>query len=367
MKYLLLIEFGLGFVIGLLLIPAIIKVSFKKGFLDKPNERKIHSVNIPRLGGTCFYPVSMLVGAVMMSVGFNYFTHDILRLFHLSGIKILYGLVGAFVLFCFGVIDDLWGLRYRTKFIGQIVAAALLCVGGMWLNDLYGLFGLHQLPVWLGWFVTIFAIVFITNAINFIDGIDGLASSICFITLAFYAYLFYSFKAYDYSIVSVAVMGPLMAFLCYNIFGSSKRHTKTFMGDTGSLYLGFVICALGIALIRIIAASPETGLIPSFNPMAVAFAPMILPCFDVMRVVLVRYRQGKNPFLADKNHIHHKFLSLGLSQHVVLLIVLLLMVVFAILTIWLSKYVNVNLVLLIMLAVWCLMNFLLKNNYRSEK
>ncbi len=364
MKYLLLIGLCIGFVLGTALIPAIIAVSFRKGFLDKPNARKIHTSDIPRLGGTCFFPVCLVVGALMVSLGYRITTEHILQLFHYSGIPILYGMVGAMVLFCFGLLDDIWGLRYRTKFIAQIMAGLLLCVGGVWLKDLHGLFGLHELPIWVGWPVTIFAIVFVTNAINFIDGIDGLASSVCFFTLAYFALLFYRLEAYDYAIVSVTVMGPLLAFMCFNLLGSARRHTKTFMGDTGSLFLGYVICILGIVVSRKVGV--EESNLSQFNPMAVAFAPLILPCFDVMRVVLVRKRQGNNPFIADKNHIHHKFLSLGLNQHVVLVIVLLLTAAYAVMTVLLTRVMNVNVVLLLMLVLWTLMNFALKNNNKPS-
>ena len=118
MKYLLLIGFAVGFLLGALLVPAIISLSFKKGFLDKPNERKIHHINVPRLGGTCFFPIAMLVGAIMINVAHNVNIPEILKVFHYNGINILYGLVGALALFGFGLVDDLWGLRYRTKFIG---------------------------------------------------------------------------------------------------------------------------------------------------------------------------------------------------------------------------------------------------------
>ena len=100
--------------------------------------------------------------------------------------------------------------------------------------------------------------------------------------------------------------------------------------------------------------------------MAVAFAPLILPCFDVMRVVLVRKRQGKNPFVADKNHIHHKFLSLGLNQHQTLALVLLMTMTYAVLTVWLTRYMNINLVLLLVLVLWTLMNFALRNKFPKE-
>ena len=260
------------------------------------------------------------------------------------------------MLFVIGVYDDLWGVRYRNKFMVQFLAGLLLCISGFWLDNLYGLFGIHEISEWIGWPITIFAIIFVTNAINFIDGIDGLASSLCAVALMYYCVLFYMFSqdAHDWLILSLSVLGPVFAYTWFNIFGSEKKKTKTFMGDTGSLFLGFVLCVLGIAICKCYQHSDN------YNPFVLGFAPMILPCFDVIRVVLMRVKRHANPFLADKSHIHHKFLAFGLSQHQVLVIVVILSMFFSSLSILLSIIFNVNVVLLIVMLLWVVFNLAIK-------
>ena len=362
-------SFLISFLSALLLLPVIIKLSFKKGFLDKPNERKIHSINVPRLGGTTFLPMCGIAFVCAIVLAYSFDVEAFITDFELHKTHYQLGLVGAILLYFVGVYDDLWGVRYRNKFLAQICAGLLLCLSGFWIDNLYGIFGLHELTPWLGWPITIFAIVYVTNAINFIDGIDGLAGCLCAFALLYDVVLLYVFgrNAHDLLVVTLSALGPLVAFLWYNLFGNAKRHTKTFMGDTGSLFMGYVLCALGIGILRCYHASP------SYNPMVLGFAPMVLPCFDVIRVVLKRLKQGANPFIADKNHIHHKFLSHGLSQHNVLIIVLLLSMLLSALTILLSVLFNVNVVLLIMLVFWMVFNMafphhdkLIKQQYEKK-
>lgn len=361
MNILLVITFITGFFLALILVPVIINISFKKGFFDKPNARKIHASNfIPRLGGICFFPITATVFAIDLTIGFRMSEPWILNIFDIHVSHFLYGAASSFMLFCLGVLDDLWGVRYRTKFIGQILAGILLCLSGLWIYNLHGILGIERIPAYFGFPITIFAIVFITNAINFIDGIDGLASSISLIALLYYMFGFMELEEYDYALLSMAVAGPVAGFMIYNIFGNPNRHTKIFMGDTGSLFLGLILSVLGIALNRF------SGNNEIYNPMTLGFAPMILPCFDVVRVVLVRRRQGRNPFIADKNHIHHKLMSIGLSQHATLIIIDILTIAFAALAIFLSRYINVNLTLLIITILWVIMHFIIPNHFNEN-
>lgn len=361
MKLLLLLTFFLGLAMAIVLIPVIINVSFKKGFFDKPNDRKVHeSNNIPRLGGVCFFPITTFVFTMVLTIGFRMSESWILSIFDIHVSHFLYGAACAFILFCLGVLDDIWGVRYRAKFIGQIIAGILLCLSGLWIYNLHGIFGVERIPAYIGFPITIFAIVFITNAINFIDGIDGLASSISLLALVYYMFGFMYFEKYDYALLAMAVAGPVAGFMIYNLFGKPQRHTKIFMGDTGSLFLGFVLSVLGIALNRF---AGNNGV---YNPMTLGFAPMLLPCFDVVRVVLVRHRQGHNPFIADKNHIHHKLVSMGMSQHVVLIIVDLLTILFAFLAILLARYINVNLTLILLSVMWIIMHIILPNHFNEN-
>lgn len=355
------LAFGISFLVTWFLIPRIISFAFKKQLFDYPDERKIHHGSVPRLGGVAFFPVTLFaitmvtVLSVLMWGDGDIDEITPLQLGGLNltqhGVQLTFGLCAALILYVFGIADDLKGVRYRNKFIAQIVAGALLCMSGLWLKDLHGIVGLHAISPWIGWPLTIFAIVFITNAINFIDGIDGLASSLCSIALIYFAVGFCVIEHFDYALLAITVLGALLPFLWYNVHGRAERHNKIFMGDTGSLFLGFLLGALGVAF-----NNNVVQLTLSPNPMALAFAPMIVPCFDVLRVVMHRVRHGASPFKPDKNHIHHKLLKAGLGQHQVLSAVVGVSITAIVLTLVLSYFLNINYVLLIDIAVWMVFN-----------
>ena len=152
--------------------------------------------------------------------------------------------------------------------------------------------------------VTVFIVVYITNAINLIDGIDGLASGLCSIALSVLSVIFFIRMQYVYALLAICTLGVLMPFWCYNVFGNANRGHKLFMGDAGSLTLGYVISFLIIHMSVTNEVSPTLS-----NPyMVIAFSTVLVPLLDVIRVVLHRLREHKNPFLPDKNHFHHKLL-----------------------------------------------------------
>ena len=138
------------------------------------------------------------------------------------------------ILYLVGIADDLVGVRYKAKFVVQIVAAALIVGGGMSITDFYGILWPHEPPVWLSWVFTAFMVVFVVNAINLIDGIDGLASGLSGIALVFYSMVFFEGGSYLYSMLAIASAGTLVPFFYYNVFGKAKKRNKILMGDTGS-------------------------------------------------------------------------------------------------------------------------------------
>lgn len=351
--------------ISSIVIPNIIKFAFKKHLFDEHNERKIHTGAVPRLGGLAFFPVALFTMAIVVALIYllaNYVHHtDGVFITHFVntdwvsdiGPSILLGLCAVMILYATGIIDDLKGLRYREKFMTQIAAGILVCLSGIYIKNLHGIFFLHEIPVWAGWCITIFAIVFITNAINFIDGIDGLASSICSIALLYYAVSFAMFGRMGYAMLAISIMGAVLPFLWYNVFGTAERHNKIFMGDTGSLFLGLVLAALGTVLNNF--GDEMTGArVP--NAFVFAFAPLAVPCYDVLRVVLHRVRNHRNAFKPDRNHFHHKLMDCGLGQHGALGVLLLVDAVMIVFTLVSSIYVDVNIVLVVSLVCWSLLS-----------
>jgi UDP-N-acetylmuramyl pentapeptide phosphotransferase/UDP-N-acetylglucosamine-1-phosphate transferase len=258
------------------------------------------------------------------------------------------------IIFIVGIIDDIIGLNATTKFIAQIAAACMLPFVGLYVNNLYGLFGIYEIPYYIGIPLTVFAIVFIDNAINLIDGIDGLASGLSLIALAgFLAYfIHYDVFMHSYSILVAGLIGALTAFMYFNLFGKTERNTKLFMGDSGSLSLGF---ALGFLSIK--CAMDNTAIWPTrpeaiIVPMSLLFVPVA----DVVRVTLYRLIHHKPLFAADKNHIHHKLMRSGMSQYQALLTILGLAVAYAAINFGLYPLLNFTWIIVVDVLIYSLVN-----------
>ena len=180
MDYLFLISgFLLSLLLGMIIVPKILLISYKKRLFDMPDSRKVHEIPVPRLGGISFFPVILIALCFILGVRF-YCGYPIENL---PANEFLFFAVGGMTLFLIGVADDLVGVGYRYKFLVQILAAILIVWPGEWFNTLGGLFGIDELPKNLGILFTLFVVVYITNAINLIDGIDGLASGLSCISL----------------------------------------------------------------------------------------------------------------------------------------------------------------------------------------
>lgn len=334
------------------LIPQILLISYRRKLYDEPGDRKIHYRVVPRLGGIAFKPV--IVFAMVLLIGVNYLLGrpDILMAAGDDALALAFGFCAILMLYLIGMADDLIGVRYRAKFVALILCGAMLIAGGVWIDNLCGILEIHAIPAWVGYPLSILLVVFIINSINLIDGIDGLASGLSSVALLFYGLLFFFLHKYIFAMLAFATLGVLAPFFYYNVFGNAERHKKIFMGDTGSLTIGLILCFLSIKLCSCI---PDGGIdIP--NPLIVAFSPLIIPCFDTLRVFMRRIRTGKNPFLPDMNHIHHKMLKIGMPQRRVMITILSVSMLFTLSNALLSAYVNVNLLLIGDGLVWIAFN-----------
>lgn len=341
-------SFLIALLLGIVMIPNILLVSYRKRLFDLPDSRKVHTCPIPRLGGISFLPAIVITFALIM--GFRILHGIPVENLPLSRTlyEFLFYIVGAMLLYLTGVQDDLIGVGYRRKFLIQILAALLLVSCGDWIRSLGGLFGIYDLPAWLGIPLTVFLVVYITNAINLIDGIDGLASGLCCISLAMLAYMHIYVGQYVYAFLALATLGSLIPFWCYNVFGNAQKGHKLFMGDTGSLTLGYILSFLVIHLSFVHFDEVEHT-----NPsLAIALSTLIVPLFDVVRVVLHRVRNGKSPFLPDKNHFHHKLLRTGMRVRWVMVTILVISLFFIGLTLLLLPYCNVTFILILDIVLW---------------
>ena len=334
------------------MIPKILLISFRKNLFDEVDERKIHKGAVPRLGGLAFSPVIFF--SIALVLGVNIIMGKGGNILHLDEvvIEMIFELCALLMLYVVGMADDLIGVKYSAKFFVQIMCGILLVSGGVYIDNLHGLFGIYELPTWIGYLLTVLVIVFLTNAINLIDGVDGLASGLSIAALIVYTYSFIVLNYYIYAAMAIAFLGVLVPFYYYNVFGKADKQKKIFMGDTGSLTLGFALSFLSIKLLGCI----ETNTVGLPNPFVLAFAPMLVPCLDVMRVFFRRIRHHKSPFLPDRTHIHHKLMALGLTSRVTMMTVVGFAIVLTIGNIEISKYINVNILLIANVVGWILLN-----------
>ena len=279
-------------------IPAIIKVAFKKRLFDAPSElRKIHKRIIPNFGGIAIFSAFLFTGSLFIPV----------HLLHEGNILMAAGLV----MFLTGLKDDVVGLSPAIKFGAQFASAIIISlVAKLRITNLHGLFDFYELNDVSSVVLTILFIVGVVNAFNLIDGIDGLAGALGMILSIAYAYIFYKSGDFGYSHLAMALGGALMGFLFFNI-----TPAKIFMGDSGSLFLGFMASIFSIKFLALEGErSIYFGISLLHNHMGLALAIIIIPVFDTLRVFTLRIIKNTSPFTADSNHLHHRLLFLGLSH-----------------------------------------------------
>ena len=320
-----------------IIIPQILLIAFRKKLFDVPDARKIHTSAVPRLGGIAFNLVTIF--SVFFVFGINIIGSNGIFMEQIStdALQFCFGFCALMLIYIVGIADDLIGVRYKAKFVVQTLAALFIVVSGLYINNFHGLFGLYEVNPFFGGFITVIAIVFITNAINLIDGVDGLASGLCIVAFAYYGVMFFCLGMFVYSLIAFAVLGTVIQFYYYNVFGKAEKQKKIFMGDTGSLTLGIFLCFLSLKLNQM----PDSHSFVS-NAFVMAFAPLIVPCFDVIRVYIHRLRKHRSPFLPDKNHIHHKIMRCGVSQRVTMVSIIVFAVFIALANFELANVLDIN-------------------------
>ncbi|MEI6508015.1 MAG: MraY family glycosyltransferase [Bacteroidota bacterium] len=290
-------------------IPSIITVAKLKGLYDKPNNRKLHTEKIPRLGG-----VAIIAGFAIASSIWG-IPDNMGRLQYLQAAVV--------ILFFLGLKDDIIMLSPVKKLISQLFATALTIVGeDIRITSFYGLFGLYEIPIWASYALTLFTIVVITNSFNLIDGVDGLAGGLGFIISVTFGLWFNFIDQPGWSILAFALAGALLGFLVFNF-----NPAKIFMGDAGSLTSGFLIAVFAIRFIEFNSPLAENSYKLLSAP-AIAVAILIIPLFDTLRVFIIRMMKRKSPFVADNNHLHHSLLRIGLGHKEVSLVMYIINVLF---------------------------------------
>lgn len=352
---------ALAIVLGMMFIPSILRVAHAKKLFDVPDERKVHTTPIPRLGGYSFLPNIVITLFLTIGAGYSLVGADEGIRFTPDSYGLLFAGVGGLILYLTGVYDDLLGVGYRLKFLVQIISGVLLVLSGTYIDSFSGILG-REIPLFIGIFLTIFVVVYTTNALNMIDGIDGLASGLSVIALVTHGILLSRQGDFLFALLAFVTMGAVIPFWGFNVFGDIKRKRKLFMGDTGSLLLGYILSLLAI---RIGHYRPEENPDARVTNLILAFTPLIIPMLDVIRLVVVRLRKGRNPFSPDKNHIHHRLLSIGISSRLSMTFILLFSIFLIVLNYFLREYsLGIIPVITIDLVIWGIVNAII---YRSAK
>ena len=292
---------GITFLASLLLVPLVKKIAHHVNAIDIPNERKVHKVPMPRMGGLAIF------GAFILGY----------MLFAKTSIQMLSILIAGFVIVLTGIVDDINPLRARTKFVFQIIAGCIVVFyGNICLNSI-DLFGMTlNFPVPLNYIITILFIVGITNAINLIDGVDGLASgvsSIYFLTIAIIAFILNKMQGLD-TTLSLIMLGSTLGFLVHNF-----NPAKIFLGDTGSLFLGFTISVIALLGFK------GTTLTSLIVPLLV----LAIPIIDTVLAIFRRLLKGENIGAPDKEHFHHQLLNMKFGVKSTVLIIYGINILFA--------------------------------------
>lgn len=288
-----------SFVVTYLLIPKIVSIAHDKQLLVKPNKRSSHQVVTPNFGGVAFF--------VSFIIMFSFLSNEIIN----SNNNLV--IPAVTVLFVVGLKDDLVNVSPRTKLIGQGFALLLILISGkLIINNLHGFLGIYEISPLIMMPLIIFFMIGLINSYNLIDGADGLAASLGLVIMGVYAYVFYNLNDTFCFLTTFIIMGSLLAFLKFNLSTDCKK--KIFMGDTGSLFVGFIIVLLTLKLLSI----PKIQFIGT--PLSAENLPVIIGgilfilFFDTTRVILIRFFNNKPILYPDRNHIHHILLDSGFSH-----------------------------------------------------
>lgn len=321
-----------AYVISYISMPAIIRIAELKEFIDSPDgKRKIHARFVPTMGGVGIFAAFMISysiwGQVVALGSFPFFIAALL------------------ILFLLGVRDDIVELTPIKKFVIQLVASVILVFGGgISLGSFSGLFGIGELSLAGGSIASVVILISIINAYNLIDGIDGLAGGVGVIASSILGIWFWGAGFLSLAILSFSLSGALIGFLAFNMYPA-----KIFMGDTGAMSIGFILGYLSLEfLILNHGLSAQPWHISNGEVLAVSI--LIIPIIDTLRVIVIRLKNGDSPFKADRSHIHHEILGLGIS-HLHSAFILWLVNIFMIGAAYITMPLDINIQMMVIIAI----------------
>lgn len=306
-------------VVSLAVYPLILRYARTHGIVDNPNARKLQRVPIPVMGGVVVY-AGIFSGGLLLNV----FLHsDIL----------IYGLIGMAVMMIIGVWDDAKDISATLRLCIEIaLVTVFVLVTDTYMDDLHGLWGVHELPDWVAYPLSILSGVGIINAVNLIDGVDGYSSGYGMLASFCFGIAFWTVWSPVMTSLTLVVIGALLPFFLHNVFGT---RSKMFIGDGGTLMLGmlmtvYVFFAMSSKQRCDSLADQGIGLA------AFTLAVLCIPVFDTVRVMSMRILRGTSPFHPDKTHLHHLFIEMGFSHLGAALFILLIN--FMVVLVWLASW-----------------------------
>ncbi|MBC7850748.1 MAG: undecaprenyl/decaprenyl-phosphate alpha-N-acetylglucosaminyl 1-phosphate transferase [Chitinophagaceae bacterium] len=287
----------ISFLSSLFAISKTIFIAKKKNLFDEPSEqRKVHTTKTPNLAGVAIY------SSFAFTVTLFYSFYGPIEYSHIL-------IAASIIIFFTGLTDDLSAISPYNKLAGQLVAALILCFfTDLRLTSLYGIFGIEQLPYYASIVITTIVIIFIINAYNLVDGINWLAGSLGLLAVLCYSYIFFTVGLTGFFLMSIVLCATLVSFLFFN-----KTPAKIFLGDSGSLFIGFCVAICSLKFLSFASVSDQWSN-TFINAPAIVCAILITPIMDTLRVFIIRVLNKKSPFAADKNHLHHLLLNAGYSH-----------------------------------------------------
>ena len=296
------LAFSTSFIIVFFAIPSVIKIAKEKNLNDVPEDRKCHNNSTPTLGGIAIFG-GLFIAATLW-----------VKIYEMPYLQ--YILAASCIIFFIGAKDDIFPLVPYKKIISEILACLIvIIIGEIRLTSLYGVFGIYEINYISSVLLSLFTFIVIINSINLIDGINGLAGSVGVLIISSFGLWFYVSGSYQLVVFSSGLIGGLIAFLYYNFTPS-----KIFMGDTGSLLIGFFCSFLAI---KFIEGNQQIAFQKWYyieSAPAVAMGILSLPLYDTLRVIFIRLLKKKSPFKADKNHTHHLFIRKGFNHTITVIL-----------------------------------------------
>lgn len=340
-SYIIFFGFLTSFAIVLLSTPSLIKVAFMKRLVDEPDDkRKLHARRVPTIGGIIIF------AGTLFSYFFWYPYDETTEYMYLIRALNDFKYIGAcmLILFFIGIKDDIIGTAPVKKLAGHLIVAFILVIKAeIKIESMHGLFGIYELDYWQSILLSVMTYTVIVNAFNLIDGVDGLASGIGTIVCVAYGIWFYLAGSYENSVLAFSLAGALAGFLWFNF-----QPAKIFMGDSGSLTIGLIVSILSIKLIEFDRELPES--LMSVSTPVFAMSAVAYPLLDTLRIFTYRAAKGVSPFSADRNHIHHRLIDLGLGHRGTVLVIYLFNILVINLALFIHMDITYKVILLFMIC-----------------